>query len=107
MHPRDAAARCIGDGDLVRVANDIGSLLAGVQVTDSLRPGVVQLSTGAWFDPSAPDVATCVHGNPNALTRDRGSSSLAQGCTGQHVLVEITRYDGPPPPIRTYDPPVY
>ncbi len=107
IHPRDAAARGIGDGDLVRVSNDIGSLLAGVQVTDSVRPGVVQLSTGAWFDPSAPDVATCVHGNPNALTRDRGSSSLAQGCTGQHVLVEITRYDGPPPPIRTYDPPVY
>jgi biotin/methionine sulfoxide reductase len=107
MHPRDAAARDIGDGDLVRVSNDIGSLLAGVQVTDSVRPGVVQLSTGAWFDPSAPDVATCVHGNPNALTRDRGSSALAQGCTGQHVLVEITRYDGPPPPIRTYDPPVY
>jgi biotin/methionine sulfoxide reductase len=107
MHPRDAAARGIRDGDLVRVSNDIGSLLAGAVVTDRLRPGVVQLSTGAWFDPSAPEVATCVHGNPNALTRDRGSSALAQGCTGQHVLVEITRYDGPPPPIRTYDPPVY
>jgi biotin/methionine sulfoxide reductase len=107
MHPRDAAARGIRDGDLVRVSNDIGSLLAGVTVTDSLRPGVVQLSTGAWFDPSAPQVATCVHGNPNALTRDRGSSALAQGCTGQHALVEITRYDGPPPRIRTYDPPVY
>ena len=107
MHPRDAANRGIRNGDLVRISNDIGSLLAGVAVTDSLRPGVVQLSTGAWFDPSAPDVATCVHGNPNALTRDRGSSALGQGCTGQHVLVEITRYDGPPPPIRTYDPPVY
>jgi biotin/methionine sulfoxide reductase len=107
MHPADAAARGIGDGDFVRVSNDIGSLLAGVVVTDAVRPGVVQLSTGAWFDPSAPDVATCVHGNPNVLTRDRGSSSLAQGCTGRHVLVEITRYDGPPLPIRTYDPPVY
>jgi biotin/methionine sulfoxide reductase len=106
MHPDDAAARGIRDGDLARVSNDTGSLLAGVMVTDSLRPGVVQRSTGAWFDPSAPEVTTCVHGNPNVLTRDRGSSSLAQGCTGQHALVETTRYDGPPP-LRTYDPPMY
>ncbi|HEY0936964.1 MAG TPA: molybdopterin-dependent oxidoreductase [Trebonia sp.] len=107
LHPRDAAARGIRDGDIVRVSNDTGTLLAGAVVTDGLRPGVAQLSTGAWFDPSAPETATCVHGNPNALTRDRGSSALSQGCTGQHVLVEIERYDGPLPPVRSYDPPVY
>jgi anaerobic selenocysteine-containing dehydrogenase len=107
LHPRDAAERGIRDGDVVRVSNDTGSLLAGAVVTDALRPGVAQLSTGAWFDPSAPEIATCVHGNPNALTRDRGSSALSQGCTGQHVLVEIARYDGPLPPVRSYDPPVY
>ena len=107
LHPRDAAERGIRDGDVVRVSNDTGSLLAGAVVTDGLRPGVAQLSTGAWFDPSAPEIATCVHGNPNALTRDRGSSALSQGCTGQHALVEIARYDGPLPPVRSYDPPEY
>ncbi|WP_067970198.1 molybdopterin-dependent oxidoreductase [Nocardiopsis trehalosi] len=105
MHPGDAAARGLADGDLVRVANDRGSLLAGVRISGELRPGVVQLSTGAWYDPSAADV-TCAHGNPNVLTADVGTSSLAQGCTGQLVLVEVERYQGTPPPVRAFDPPL-
>ena len=32
------------------------------------------------------------------LTADRGTSSLAQGCTGAHVLVEIEKYLGELPP---------
>jgi biotin/methionine sulfoxide reductase len=46
-----------------------------------------------------------VHGNPNVLTRDIGTSRLAQGCTGQLSAVEIERYDGPLPPVRAFDPP--
>ena len=106
MHPADAAARGITDGDLVRVFNDRGSLLAGVALTDACAPGVAQLSTGAWFDPSAPSVATCVHGNPNVLTDDVGTSRLAQGCTGQHASVDIARFDGDPPPVRAFEPPL-
>jgi biotin/methionine sulfoxide reductase len=106
LHPADAAARGITDGDVVRVHNDLGSLLAGARLSDACAPGVAQLSTGAWFDPSAPDVATCVHGNPNVLTRDVGTSRLAQGCTGQQARVEISRHDGPTPPVRAYDPPL-
>ncbi|PYN55871.1 MAG: molybdopterin oxidoreductase [Candidatus Rokuibacteriota bacterium] len=107
IHPEDAAARGIASGDVVRVFNDRGSCLAGAVVTDAVRPRVVQLSTGAWYDPldpADPD-AMCVHGNPNVLTFDRGTSKLAQGCTGQHALVEIERWTGPLPPIRAYEPP--
>jgi biotin/methionine sulfoxide reductase len=106
LHPDDAAARGISDGDTVRVFNDRGSLLAGAVVTDACAPGVAQLSTGAWFDPSAPDVASCVHGNPNVLTADVGTSRLAQGCTGQHAAVEIERFAGSPPPVRAFEPPL-
>ncbi|MFN8558273.1 MAG: molybdopterin dinucleotide binding domain-containing protein, partial [Dehalococcoidia bacterium] len=107
IHPADAAARGIGDGDVVRLYNDRGSCLAGATLSDDVRPGVVQLSTGAWYDPldpADPD-AMCVHGNPNVLTLDRGTSKLAQGCAGQHALVEVERWEGPLPPIRAYDPP--
>ena len=69
------------------------------------RERVVNLSTGAWFDPDADGM--CVHGNPNVLTADVGSSKLAQGSTGQHVLVEIERYDGTPPPVRAHVPPEF
>jgi len=107
VHPADAAARGIQSGDTVRVFNDRGSCLAGAVVTDTVRPRVVQLSTGAWYDPldpSDPD-SMCVHGNPNVLTFDRGTSKLAQGCSGQHALVQVERWTGPLPPIRAYDPP--
>ena len=107
IHPDDAAARGIADGDVVRVFNDRGSCLAGAVLSDDVRPGVVQLSTGAWYDPldpADPD-ALCVHGNPNVLTRDAGTSRLAQGCAGQHALVQVERWTGPLPPIRAYDPP--
>jgi biotin/methionine sulfoxide reductase len=107
LHPADAAQRGIRSGDVVRVWNGRGSCLAGAVVTDTVRPGVVQLATGAWYDPldpADPD-AMCVHGNPNVLTFDRGTSRLAQGCAGQHALVEVERWTGPLPPIRAYTPP--
>jgi biotin/methionine sulfoxide reductase len=106
MHPADAAARGISDGDLVRVFNERGSLLAGARLTDACAPGVAQLSTGAWFDPSAPSVASCVHGNPNVLTTDVGTSRLSQGCTGQHARVEVALFAGDPPPVRAFVPPL-
>ena len=107
IHPDDAAARGIADGNVVRVFNDRGSCLAGAVVTDAVRRSVAQLSTGAWYDPlDRGDLdAMCVHGNPNVLTVDKGTSSLAQGCTGQHVLVEIERWDGPVPAIKVHTPP--
>ena len=107
IHPADAAARGIRGGDVVRVFNDRGSCLAGAVLTDTVRPRVVQLSTGAWYDPLDPadPNAMCVHGNPNVLTFDRGTSKLAQGCSGQHALVDVERWTGPLPPIRAYDPP--
>ena len=69
--------------------------------------GVVQLSTGAWYDHEDPaaDNSLCVHGNPNVLTRDAGTSKLAQGCTGQLTAIEIERFDGPLPPVKAFDPP--
>jgi biotin/methionine sulfoxide reductase len=108
MHPADAAERGLADGDVVRVFNDRGACLAGVVTDDRLRRAVVQLSTGAWFDPEDPadPDAMCVHGNPNVLTDDIGTSALAQGCTGAHVLVQVEKFTGLLPPVRAHEPPV-
>lgn len=109
INPADAAERNLVDGDVVRVFNDRGACLAGVVLDDGLRPKVVQLSTGAWYDPEDPanPDALCVHGNPNVLTADVGTSSLAKGCTGAHVLVEIAKHTGPLPPVRAHQPPAF
>jgi biotin/methionine sulfoxide reductase len=107
MHPADAAARGIGAGDVVRVFNHRGACLAGVVLSEAVRPGVVQLATGAWYDPEdrAAERPLCVHGNPNVLTRDAGTSKLAQACTGQLTIVQVERFVGVPPPVRAFDPP--
>ena len=107
MNPKDAAARGIADGDIIRLYNARGACLAGVRVTDAIAPGIVQLPTGAWYDPVDPDeeMPLCVHGNPNVLTRDVGTSRLSQGCTGQLTAVEVARFAGNLPPIRAFTPP--
>jgi biotin/methionine sulfoxide reductase len=107
IHPDDAAPRGIADGDIVRLFNGRGACLAAAAVSEDVRPGVVQLPTGAWYDPEDPEdeMALCVHGNPNVLTRDLGTSSLAQGCTGQLTSVEVERFTGNLPPVRAFDPP--
>ena len=77
-------------------------------VTPGILPGVICLSTGAWFDPlDAAHIGSLdKHGNPNVLTLDKGTSKLAQTCTAQSTLVEIERYDGDLPPITAYDQPI-
>jgi biotin/methionine sulfoxide reductase len=107
MHPQDAAARGIAAGDLVRVFNDRGACVAGAALTTAIRRGVVRLPTGAWFDPvpDAGPVPLCAHGNPNVLTPDVPSSRLSQGCAGQHALVQVERWTGPPPPVTVGSPP--
>jgi biotin/methionine sulfoxide reductase len=105
MNPGDAAARGITDRSVVRLFNDRGSCLAGVTLTEDVRPGVVQLSTGAWYDPDPGDPSFCRHGNPNVLTADRPSSALSQGNTGQLTMVEIEPYAATPPEISVHRPP--
>ncbi|MGA9868762.1 MAG: molybdopterin guanine dinucleotide-containing S/N-oxide reductase [Acetobacteraceae bacterium] len=108
IHPADAAHRRIADGDIVRLFNDRGSCLAAAVLSEDVRQGVLQLSTGAWYDPEAPgeDGSLCVHGNPNVLTRDIGTSSLSQGCSGQLTCVQVERFTGNLPPVLAFDPPV-
>ncbi|MDA3041047.1 MAG: molybdopterin-dependent oxidoreductase, partial [Actinomycetota bacterium] len=105
MHPADAADRGISDGDLVRVFNDRGACLGGAVISDAVARNVVQMATGTWFDPD--ETGMCRAGNPNVLTRDKGTSSLAQGPSAHTCLVEVDRYPGEPPPVTAYDPPAF
>lgn len=69
IHPDDASARGIGDGDLVRVASRWGELEVRVQLDEDLLPGVVALVHG-WGHAGAPGmrVANRTPGvNPNVL----------------------------------------
>jgi biotin/methionine sulfoxide reductase len=107
INPEDAAERGIADGDVVRMFNERGACLAGAVVTDAMSRGVLQLQTGAWYDPVEPGQVGTLdrHGNPNVLTLDKGTSKLAQGPISQTTLVEVERWSGPVPEIRAYEQP--
>ena len=93
IHPQDAAARGISNGDEIEVGNARGMMLAGVQLNDGVTPGVVVISTGAWFDPGFGGLWQPWDraGNPNVLTLDIGTSSLTQGPNAMSCLVEVRR----------------
>ncbi|MCC6435573.1 MAG: molybdopterin-dependent oxidoreductase [Acidimicrobiales bacterium] len=109
MHPADAAARGLDDGDIARVFNDRGACLASVGLTDDLRRGVVVLPTGSWYDPlvGGDPSSMCVHGNPNVLTSGRPASALSQAPAAQSCLVEVERFVGEVPPVRAHTPPSF
>ncbi len=102
MHPDDARARDLRDGEIVRVFNDRGATLAGLRITADVTAGVVRLPTGAWFDPLPGDGRLDVHGNPNAVTRDIGTSRLGQGCAAQSCLVQVAAFAGELPAVTAF-----
>jgi biotin/methionine sulfoxide reductase len=108
INRRDAEARGIRNGDIVKVFNDRGVILAGAIVTDEIRAGVIQISTGAWYNPVEPGQVGSLdkHGNPNVLTLDKGTSRLAQGPSAQTTLVQVEKYLGKPPPMTAFEPPL-
>ncbi|MBI2913438.1 MAG: molybdopterin-dependent oxidoreductase, partial [Chloroflexi bacterium] len=59
LSPEDAGRRAIGDGDRVRVFNDVSSLVAAAKLSPSVRPGQVIIYNGwepyqfpEWNDPA-------------------------------------------------------
>lgn len=100
MHPEDAQARGIADGDDVRIHNRRGRCLATARLTTTVMPGVVSLATGAWWDPARDvDGATvCRRGNPNVLTRDVPTSTWAQATSAHTCLVEVEPAPDAPQP---------
>jgi molybdopterin guanine dinucleotide-containing S/N-oxide reductase-like protein len=81
MHPKDAEARGIADGDPVRIWNDRGALILKAMMNSSLPAGVVtgQLDW-AKFSGSG--------GNVNALTSER-LTDIGGGATFYSTLVEV------------------
>ena len=90
INTEDAKELGIKQGDLVRVFNARGEILAGANVSDDIMRGVVQIFEGAWYDPNAEGL--CKNGNPNVLTIDLPTSELANGNISHTALVDIELY---------------
>lgn len=90
INTEDAKELGIKQGDLVRVFNARGEILAGANVSSDIMRGVVQIFEGAWYDPNAEGL--CKNGNPNVLTIDLPTSELANGNISHTALVNIELY---------------
>lgn len=107
ISPEDAKKFGVRDGEIVEVYNDRGSILAGVVVTNTIRPGVIAIEEGAWYSPEEPKKknSRCNSGQVNVLTSSRPSSSMAQATTANTCLVSIKKVDSVKPNLA-YQPPV-
>lgn len=88
MHPTDAAARGINDGDTVLIWNDRGKIQVPVKVTDYIMQGVTALAQGAWYTPDSSGTDT--RGSINVLTSLR-PTPYARGNAQHTNLVEVKK----------------
>jgi anaerobic selenocysteine-containing dehydrogenase len=84
IHPADAAARGIEDGDTVRIFNDLGEVHCLAAVAVDVRPGTVSLPKGLWR-------AHTLNGSTaNALVPD-SLTDLGGGACFNDARVEVQR----------------
>ncbi|AOF54126.1 trimethylamine-N-oxide reductase TorA [Rodentibacter caecimuris] len=110
IHPEDAKPRGIVDGDIVRIHNVRGQVLAGAVVTEGIIKGTLGLHEGAWYDPlglGESEKPLCKNGSPNVLTRDEGTSKLAQGNSPNTCIVQVEKYTGVVPEVTVFKQPKY
>ena len=88
MHPDDAAARGIANGDMIEVFNDRGTVRIPAKVTRRIMRGVTCMSQGGWYTPDKKGVDT--RGSINVLTGVR-PTPLAKGNPQHTNLVEVRK----------------
>lgn len=93
INDKDAQNLGIKHGEVVEVFNDRGRLLAGAYVTPNIRPGVVAIQEGAWYDPEnkKDKMPRCNAGHVNVLTSSRPTSQMAQATSVNTALVSVRK----------------
>ncbi len=92
IHPVDAAERNIEDGDVVKIYNDRGTILAGAYVTERIMPGVINIDHGAKYDPIVPGELDR-GGATDTIAPHKITSRNATGMATSGYLVEVERAD--------------
>jgi len=90
INPVDAEERGIKTGQLVKVFNERGALLLPCRLTLKIRPGVVAIPQGAWWEPDEDGLDR--GGNINVLTSERWSP-YAFGNTQHTIMVQVEKYE--------------
>ena len=90
INPADAAKKGIANGDIIRIFNERGGVLAGAYVTERMMPGVVYIDHGARYDPIV--IGELDRGGAiNTISPHNGTSKNCWGMATSGYLVEIER----------------
>ena len=96
IHPSDAEARGIKEGDIVKLFNDRATVLCIAHVTERVRPGTIHsYEAAAKYDPlepgkaGSPDRGGCV----NLLTPSKMVSKNAPGEANNSCLVDVAKWE--------------
>ena len=81
LNPDDAAARAIGDGEMVRVFNDRGEFCLKSRLDNGIKMGCVYVTNGWWID---------TDGSVNFCSLGR-ETDMGHGAAFHDVMVEIER----------------
>ncbi len=87
IHPRDAEARGIASGDVVRIWNELGEVRVAARLNPDLRPGVVFLPKGLWSHNTLSGTTA------NALAPDT-LADLGEGACFNDARVEVEKIPG-------------
>jgi trimethylamine-N-oxide reductase (cytochrome c) len=93
IHPLDAARRGIKHGDVVKIFNERGAVLAAAYVTERIKPGSVQIHHGARADLISLDPLIDRGGAIDLLVPSKPASRNTVGQVASGILVEVERVD--------------
>ena len=89
INTKDAAARGIKEGDVVKIYNERGVVLGGARVTERIMPGAVSQDHGARHDPIGPAIDR--GGSNNLITPPGLISRNCVGPVSSGFLVEVEK----------------
>lgn len=97
INTEDAKRLGISAGDTVLVSSARGKTLLAAEPTDRIRPGVVAVDNGSWYNPKTDPVHGLIdaHGGANTLTLDVPTSRIARGNVVSSATVSVVKYTGP------------
>jgi len=82
MHPDDAAARGLRDGQRIKLFNALGEVHLDLAVTDGVAPGVVVTAKGAWM-------RTTTNGQTVSALAPTTKADLSDGACYNDTRVEV------------------
>ena len=106
MNSVDARSRGINNGDIVKLFNDRGACLAGVNINENIRPELYKLAQALGM------IRRILNSKPSANMvilmsyKDKGTSKLGQGPIAHSCLIEVELVTDNVSPVTAFDPPV-